>query len=180
MRADALRNRQRLLDAAKHLFATGTDTGPEAIAREAGVGVGTLYRHFPDREALAAAVYEDELAHVAAAAGELLAAHPPIAALRAWMDCFGDRLAAKRAMGDAMRSLAGSGIVTAQGTRARLAAAARELLDAGVADGTLRADVAADDLVVALLGVFLACPEPGQRDQAGRLLDLLVSGIETA
>jgi AcrR family transcriptional regulator len=178
MRADALRNRNRLLDAAKRLYSAGADTGPEAIAREAGVGVGTLYRHFPDRQALAAAVYEDELAHVAGAAGELLADHPPRAALRTWMDRFADRLVTKRAMADAMRSLVSSGAVTAQGTRARLAEAAREILAAGTADGSLRADVAADDLVVALLGICLSCPEPEQRAQAGRLMDLLLTGVD--
>ena len=178
MRADALRNRQRLLDAAKRRYTEGGDTGPEAIARAAGVGVGTLYRHFPDREALAAAVYEDELDHVAGAARELLAAHPPRPALRAWMDRFADRLAAKRAMADVMRSLATSGAVTVRGTRARLAEAASQILAAGAADGSLRADVAADDLVVALVGVCLACPEPDQRVQAGRLMDLLLAGVE--
>jgi AcrR family transcriptional regulator len=178
LRADAARNRQRLIDTAKRLFAADGDAGPEAIARAAGVGVGTLYRHFPDREALAAAVYEDELDRVARAAGELLAAHPPRQALRAWMDRFADRLATKRDMAEAMRSLVNSGAVTAQGTRTRLAEAAREILAAGAADGSLRADVSADDLVVLLLGICLSCPEPEQRDQAGRLMELLLTGID--
>ena len=176
-RADARRNRQLILDAAKRLYAAGEDAGPERIAREAGVGVGTLYRHFPNREALAAAVYDDELTLVAEAATDLLAALPPDRALRRWMDRFAQRLEHKRAMGDTMRALAASHGVTAHGTRARLAAAAQQLLDAGVAEGAFRPGSRGDDLVAALLGVCLACPEPDQQPQAARLMDLLMAGV---
>jgi AcrR family transcriptional regulator len=176
-RADAQRNREQILDAAKRLYAAGDFAGPERVAREAGVGVGTLYRHFPNREALAAAVYDDELTLVAQAADELLATLAPADALRRWMDRFARRLEHKRAMGDVMRALSGSQVVSAHHTRARLAAAAQRLLDAGIAAGDLRADARGDDLVAALLGICLACPEPEQQEQAGRLMDLLLAGV---
>ncbi|NKQ52209.1 TetR/AcrR family transcriptional regulator [Amycolatopsis sp. K13G38] len=176
-RADALRNRQQILAAAKRLYAAGEDAGPERVAREAGVGVGTLYRHFPNREALAAAVYDDELTLVANAADELLAGSPPAEALRGWMDRFARRLEDKRAMGDAMRALVASDIVTAHDSRARLAEAAQRLLDAGIAEGVFRAGSRGDDLVAALLGVHLACPETEHREQAGRLMDLVAAGF---
>jgi AcrR family transcriptional regulator len=176
-RADAQRNRTQILEAAKRLYAAGDFAGPERVAREAGVGVGTLYRHFPNREALAAAVYDDELTLVAEAAAELAAAHPPADALRRWMDRFAQRLEHKRAMGDVMRALADSHVVTAHGTRTRLAGAAQLLLDTGIAAGEFRAGSRGDDLVAALLGICLACPEPEQQEQAGRLMDLLVAGV---
>lgn len=172
-----MRNRQQILDAAKRLYAAGSDAGPERVAREAGVGVGTLYRHFPNREALAAAVYDDELTSVAQAAQELLEAHGPAEALRRWMDRFAQRLEHKRAMGDAMRALVATEAVTAHDSRARLAEAAQSLLDAGVAGDVFRPGVRGDDLVAALLGIHLACPEPEQREQAERLMDLLMAGV---
>ena len=88
LRADAQRNRDRLLEVAAHAFAAGEDPTLEAIAREAGVGIGTLYRHFPTREALVEAAYRNELARLCDAAGDLLRTHPPEAALRLWMDRF--------------------------------------------------------------------------------------------
>src|ERR1035437_4616869 len=88
LRADALRNRARLVEAAKRVFASDGDFGPEAGARAAGVGIGTLYRHFPDRNDLAAAVYEDELDRVADSAHELLNTETPAHALSHWMDRF--------------------------------------------------------------------------------------------
>jgi AcrR family transcriptional regulator len=179
-RADAQRNRKQILDAAKRLYAAGDFAGPERVAREAGVGVGTLYRHFPNREALAAAVYDDELTLVAEAAGELLATSPPADALRAWMNRFAQRLEHKRAMGDVMRALADSRAVTAHDTRARLAGAAQHVLDAGIAAGTFRPGSRGDDLVAALLGICLACPEPEQQEQAARLMDLLLAGVRAS
>jgi AcrR family transcriptional regulator len=177
LRADALRNRARLVEAAKRVFATGGDIGPEAVAREAGVGVGTLYRHFPDRNDLAAAVYEDELLRVATSAQALLAERPPLEALRTWMDRFADRFENKRTMASALQSLIGSGAVTAGSTRARLGTAAQEILDAGIARGDIRPAVSGDDLVVALVGACMACTSDDSRDQLGRLFDLLAEGV---
>jgi AcrR family transcriptional regulator len=176
-RADAVRNRARILEAAKRVFADpALPHGPEAVAREAGVGVGTLYRHFPTTEALAAAVYEDDLDRVADAAGELAARLAPPEALRAWMDRFAERMAGKRAMADALRSvLHGEGRV--EQTRARLAEGVQRILDAGAADGSLRPGVDAQDLIAALVGIAVTTPADPSR--AGRLMDIVARGIRS-
>jgi AcrR family transcriptional regulator len=177
-RADAQRNRQRLVEAAREAFAAGGEKVTlEAVARAAGVGIGTLYRHFPTREALVEAVYRDHVGRLSASADELLASRPPDDALRAWMDRFADYMATKREMADALRAVIASGAVTSTQTREQLSAAVQTLLDAGVAAGTLRADVRAEDVVASTLGVFLVCVRPEQRTQAGRMLDLLMAGL---
>lgn len=175
MRADAQRNRERLVEVARRAFTTGdTKVSLEAVARAAKVGIGTLYRHFPTREALVEAVYRAERTRLCDSAAELLAANPPARALRAWMDRFADYVATKRDMADALRVLMAAGTITTSQARDELSAAARRLLDAGVADGTLRADVRAEDVTAALVGIFLVCTGP---DQATRLLDLLMDGL---
>lgn len=177
MRADARRNRDRLVEVARDAFASGEGKVPlEGIAREAGVGIGTLYRHFPTREALVEAVYRAELSRLCASAGELLSTHRPEAALRAWMDRFAEYVATKREMAEALRAVIASGAITSSQARKELSAAVEILLDAGVADGTFRAGVAAEDVVAGTVGAFLACG-PEQREQSGRLLDLLVEGL---
>ena len=177
-RADAQRNRQRLIEVAHHAFTTGDGkVSLEAVAKEAGVGIGTLYRHFPTREALVEAVYLAERGRLCDAADELLAEQPPALALRTWMDRFADYIATKREMADALRALIADGTVTRSQARTELGSAVRRMLDAGAADGTIRRDVEAEDVVVALVGVFSVCTLPEQRDQAGRLLDLLMNGL---
>jgi AcrR family transcriptional regulator len=179
VRADARRNRDRLLEAAAATFgaADGRPVSLESIARAAGVGIGTLYRHFPSRELLIEAVYRAELAEVAAAADQLLRRHPPKEALRRWMDRYAGFVAAKRGMAESLRAMVDSGAPGApepSQTRASIVGAVEMLLRAGADDGTLRADVGADDVVSSLLGIFLVSGSP---DQTGRLLDLLVAGI---
>lgn len=177
-RADAQRNRQRLIEVAQRAFTAGdAKVSLEAVAKEAGVGIGTLYRHFPTREALVEAVYLAERRRLCDAADALLAEHPPERALRRWMDRFADYVATKREMADALRALIADGTVTRSAARAELSEAVRRLLDAGAAGGTLRADANAEDVVVALVGVFSVCALPEQREQAGRLLDLLMDGL---
>ncbi|MGV9675736.1 TetR/AcrR family transcriptional regulator [Nocardia sp. NPDC003482] len=177
-RADAQRNRRRLLDAARAEFGgSGENVTLEAIARAAGVGIGTLYRHFPTREALVEAVYRDERTRLCDKAIELLADHPPEIALRRWMDRFGDYIAIKHEMAETLRAMIASGAVTATAARAELSGAVGAILEAGVAAGTLRDDVLAEDVVVALLGIFLVCREPEQREQAQRMADLLMRGL---
>jgi AcrR family transcriptional regulator len=177
LRADAQRNRDRLLEVAVRALSRG---GPEvtldAIAKEAGVGIGTLYRHFPTREALIDAAYRSELARLCDSAGDLLRDLPPDQALRAWMDRFADYMTAKRGMGDALRALIASGGDPFSESRDRLTAAVTKLLRAGAAAGTLRPDVSPDDVLVGLNGISLAT-DPERRDQAGRLLDLLMDGL---
>jgi AcrR family transcriptional regulator len=177
LRADAQRNRDRLLEVAAHAFAAGEDPTLEAIAREAGVGIGTLYRHFPTREALVEAAYRNELARLCDAAEDLLRTHPPEAALRLWMDRFVDYMTTKRGMKEALRAVMASGANPFAHSRDRLVEALDVLLRAGVEAGTLRPDADATDLLAGLSGVSLAAGEPAQRPQAGRLLDLLVDGL---
>jgi AcrR family transcriptional regulator len=173
LRADAQRNRDRLVETARSAFSAGEDPTLEAIAREAGVGIGTLYRHFPTREALVEAVYRSELEAVCASAAHLLAEEAPDVALRVWMDRYGEFVRTKRGMADSLRAILAAG--AGGETRPRIASAVGGMLEAGARQGVLRGDVAADDVVVALLGAFLATP--GQEAQTARLLDLLVDGL---
>ena len=176
LRADARRNRERLLAAAAAAFGAA-DGGPvslESIARDAGVGIGTLYRHFPTRDVLVEAVYRAELAGVAAAAGQLLTRHAPKVALRRWMDRYASFVAAKRGMAESLHAMFDSGAVQPSQTRDSIAGAVELLLNAGADAGSLRSDVQADDVVSSLIGIFLASGSP---NQTGRLLDLLVAGV---
>jgi AcrR family transcriptional regulator len=175
LRADAKRNRDRLLAVAVRAFSQdGPDVPLDAIAREAGVGIGTLYRHFPTREALVEAAYRTELDKLCDAAPALLTTLPPDRALRAWMDRFVDYMTTKRGMAEALKAVIASGGNPYAVSRDRLLTAVGSLLDAGIAAGVLRADVPAADVLTSLSGVTLAATE---REQAGRLLDLLVDGL---
>ena len=175
-RSDARRNHERLLEAATAAFATaeGRPVSLESIARAAGVGIGTLYRHFPNREALVETIYRAELAEVAAAAGQLLQRHPPKTALRHWMDRYAEFVAAKRGMAESLHAIFDSGAMEPSQTRDSIVGAVELLLRAGADDATLRADVQADDVVSSLIGIFLAS---GSAEQRRRMLDLLVAGI---
>ncbi len=174
-RADARRNRERLLEVATAAFAASEGQVPlESIARDAGVGIGTLYRHFPTREALVEAVYRTELAEVSASAAELLGCHPPAEALRRWMDRYAEFVAAKKGMAESLRVIADSGAIEPNETRESIVAAVSSLLQAGAADGSLRSDVRADDVVVSLLGLLFAS---SSREQSSRVLDLLMNGL---
>jgi AcrR family transcriptional regulator len=176
IRSDARRNRERLLEVATAAFASadGRPVSLESIARDARVGIGTLYRHFPNREALVEAIYRTELAEVAAAAGQLLKRHPPKAALRRWMDRYASFVAAKRGMAESLHAMVDSGAVEISQTRDSIIGAVDMLLRAGADDGSLRSDVRADDVLSSLLGIFLVSGSP---DQTGRMLDLLVAGV---
>lgn len=179
MRADAHRNRERLIEIATAAFAAadGTTVSLEGIAREAGVGIGTLYRHFPNREALVEAVYSTELAEVSASAAELLERHPPVEALSRWMARYADFVAAKRGMAESLGALFASGAVAPGDTRASILGAVDALLTAGAADGSLRSDVGPDDVVSSLVGIAIAS---NSTEQANRMRALLVDGLVAA
>jgi AcrR family transcriptional regulator len=178
VRADARRNRERLLEAAVRAFASdGADVTLEAIAKTVGVGIGTLYRHFPTRDALVEAAYRQELAHLCDAVPGLLRSLAPDEATRAWMDRFIDYMTTKRYMAGALQAVIASGGDPYAESRARLIAAITTLLTAGISAGTIRADVEPNDVLLALSGVSLAAGAPDQREQAGRLLNLLVDGL---
>jgi AcrR family transcriptional regulator len=177
LRADARRNRDQLLAVAVRAFSQdGPDVPLDAIAREAGVGIGTLYRHFPTREALVEAAYRTELDRLCDAAPVLLAGLPPDEALRAWMDRFVDYMTTKRGMADALKAVIASGGNPYAHSRDRMMTAVASLLAAGVSAGALRSDVVPADVLAGLSGVTLAA---AGREQAGRLLDLLLDALRT-
>jgi AcrR family transcriptional regulator len=178
LRADAQRNRDQLLTTAVAAFSSeGGDVTLESIARAAGVGIGTLYRHFPSREALVDAAYRSELARLCDSVPELLSAMTPDKAVRSWMDSFVDYMTTKRGMAEALRAVVASGGNPFAESRARLVGAISALLQAGVQAGLLRAGLNPDDVLVGISGVSVLAAEPAQREQAGRLLDLLMDGL---
>jgi AcrR family transcriptional regulator len=181
MRADARENREKLLRAAgRHFSASGPDVSLELIARTAGVGIGTLYRHFPTREALIEAVYRNEVDQLCAAALELLAERQPDAALEEWMERFVSYAMTKRGLLGALKSVAASQSELFPTTRRRLLAAVGELLDAGIAAGRIRADVEPEDVLTSMNAVWTIAAE-GERwaAQARRVLSLLMDGLRS-
>jgi AcrR family transcriptional regulator len=178
LRADARRNRDRLLSVAVRAFSQdGPDVTLDAIAKDAGVGIGTLYRHFPTREALIEAAYRSELARLCDAVPDLLRDMPPDEATRTWMDRYLEYMTTKRGMADALRVVIASGGTPYAQSRDRLITAITSLLQAGAASGALRADIEPADVLASLSGISLAAGEPAQRAQARRLLDLLMDGL---
>jgi len=183
LRADARRNRDKLLEAATAAFADaadavdGQDVALETIAARAGLGIGTLYRHFPSRDALVLAAYQHEVDALCAAAADLLAARPADEALRAWAERFADYVATKRRMGNALRSAAASDSPLLAQTRARILDALRLLLEAGAASGTLRADVDPTDVMRVINGIWYVPSGPQWRQDVGRMLDLVIDGL---
>lgn len=178
LRADARQNRDRLLEAAAEAFARpGADTSLRAIAQQAGVGVGTLYRRFATREDLIEATYRNETARLCRRAPELLETMGPVPALREWMNRFVDYMQTKHGMSDALpRILADrNGLRTA--SRDLLREAIRTMLAAGVTAGVVRDDVSADDVMMSLGGITLIANGEHDRSLATRLLDLLIAGI---
>ncbi|MFE4254039.1 TetR/AcrR family transcriptional regulator [Streptomyces sp. NPDC056910] len=179
-RADGQRNRALLLTVALRMF---TERGPEVpfteIAKEAGVGVGTVYRHFPTRENLIEAAYRAELDAVCAAAGELLNEVRPGDALRIWMDRFIDYMTTKIGLTEAIRTVIAAGGKPFMHSRTRLGEAVSSLLSATTAARITRPGLDPDDVVMSLSGIAMAAGGPGQRDQAGRMLDLLYEGMRT-
>jgi len=180
VRADAQRNRQALMTAARGAFAAQDAVTLEDVARAAGVGIGTLYRHFPTREALVEAVYAAELDAVTGSAPGLLTELTPPAALRALMDRYASFAAAKRGMVDTLRAGWASGRIATPATRERLTATIATILVAGARDGSLRPDVEADDVTTLLLGVFLATTQSATEKRTGALLNLLVDALRPA
>ncbi|WP_028066108.1 TetR/AcrR family transcriptional regulator [Solirubrobacter soli] len=173
-RADARRNREKLLNAAGELFATvGTEVSLDAVAKGAGVGIGTLYRHFPTRDALVEAAYRAEVEHLCEAAEALLKAHPPDVALERWMERFVAYAETKKGMRGALTQIVAGGSDVYAETRVQILSALGELLAAGVEAGVLRSDVTADDIWRAMGPVW----STDDRDQIATLLKLLMDGL---
>ena len=180
-RADAARNRDQLLAVATRVFvAAGDEPSMRAIAREAGVGIATLYRHFPTRESLVDAIYRDQVGRLTTGARELLGRLAPAAAMRRWMDLFGDWIATKNGMLDTLLAMIESGEIAHAQTRTELLAAITTILDAGRAVGDLRSDVTPEDIAASLIGIFTVAPRPDHEAKAGRLLNLLMDGLRPA
>ena len=178
LRADAQRNREKLLAAAADVFATeGTDVSLERIAKRAGVGIGTLYRHFPTRDALVEAVYRNEVELVCRAADELLADHEPGDALALWMDRYVTYAAAKRGIKSALHSLTASNSELFAESRAQITGAIAKLVEAGVAAGTIRSDVDPEDVLLATGAIWNNLDAPDWEDRARRLLGLVMDGL---
>ena len=178
LRADATRNREQLLEVATRVFASSdAEASMRAIAREAGVGIATLYRHFPTREALVEAVYRDQVVRLTNGARQLLADLPPAAALRRWMDLFGEWIATKNGMLDTLTAVIGSGSLSHASTRDELLNAISTILDAGRAAGDLRPDVTAEEISASLIGIFTVAHQSGHAVTADRLLDILLDGL---
>jgi AcrR family transcriptional regulator len=173
-RTDAVRNRGRIVEAATRALAAGGPVKIETIAREAGVGVGTLYRNFPSRDALVEAVYRSELDRLCAMAAHLVTDLPPADALREWMRRYQDFVATKHGMAEALRAVIASGAINSGNTREHLEVAIATILDAGRADGSLRADVPPADVSASMAGIMLTAADT---DQATRMLQLLVDGL---
>ena len=177
-RADAQRNRAMLIDAARELLSERAgDFSLEGVARRAGVGIGTLYRHFPTRELLVAAVYEAEVDALATQAAEYLKREPALEALRAWLGDFSEFAAAKRGMRDVLRSIGLNDALSGSHTavRTRMADAIAPLLRAGAEESTIRPDVSPDDVVILVAGALM--PHDVDSDQTARLLDLIITAL---
>ena len=155
----------------------GPDVTLESIAADAGVGIGTLYRHFPTREALIEAAYRSELERLCAAVPGLIQTLPADIAMRTWMDRFIDYLVTKHGMAEALRMVIASGGNPFAQSRKSLLEAIGSLLKAGAHQGKLRGDIDPSDVMFGISGVSLVAGESDQRDQAGRLLDLLLDGL---
>lgn len=180
LRADAQRNEDRLLQAAAAAFAReGAGASVKDIAREAGVGVGTLYRRFPSKELLIEATYRHEVQRLCEAAPHLAATQPPVDALRTWMESFIDFMAAKQGMADALRVILTDDREKLH-TRALLADAIDHLLAHAKGRSVTRPDVSAQDVLMALGGISLMASDEEQGDLATRLIDLLLHGIVTS
>ena len=177
-RADAERNREQLIAASKAAFTErGAEAPLEDIARRAGVGIATLYSHFPTREALLAAVYRREVTQLAAAADRLLAERPPLAALEAWLGQLVDYLATKRVVAPALQASAGEGSAAYAAGGAAVADAMRRVMEAALASGEMRADVSPDDLMRLIAGLANGYDRPEWPASTRRLIGVLMAGL---
>src|ERR1700734_4066408 len=180
-RMDALRNRERILEVAKEAFTRhGAATSLDDIAKQAGGGAGTLYRHFPTRDALIEAVYRSEVEKLAAAAHGFAAAMSPIEALRAWLLLFIDYIAAKHIIAPALNSVAGGPSRLYEGSRSLVQEAIEELVKRAKKSGDVRRDIDASDLLRAVIGVSYVRSGGDWQQSARRLVDILIAGSRPA
>ena len=176
-RADAQRNRERILEVAKLAFTrSGANTSLDDIASEAGVGPGTLYRHFPNREELLQAVYRSEMEKLAAAEWKFAQSMPPIEALRAWLLLFVEAIEAKQLIAPALNTLLGDPKKVFAASYAQMQQAIHALVKRAIKSGDIRKDVEPMDLLRALVGVAYVPSHPDWQQSARRLVDILIAG----
>ena len=177
-RADSIRNRERLLDAATAIFSTGgSQASLEAVARHAGVGIGTLYRHFPTREALFEAVYRHEVDHLGELARQLALEADPVGALRSWLHANVRLVAAKKGLVEGLQLVAHGSTELKAYSFEQLTMAAGLLLDRAVTAGAIRSDIAPEDLLRTLVGIFYSQNNVDWQPTALRLVDVFVDGL---
>jgi AcrR family transcriptional regulator len=180
-RADAQRNRERILEVAKEAFTrSGANASLDDIAKQAGVGPGTLYRHFPTREELLQAVYRSELEKLAAAEGKFAQTMTPIEALRAWLLLFVDAIAAKELIAPALNTLVGDHKKIFAASYAQMQEAIRSLVKRAIESGDIRKELVPMDLLRALVGVAHVTTSPDWQQSAKRLVDILITGSRPA
>jgi AcrR family transcriptional regulator len=176
-RTDAQRNRERILEVAKEAFTrSGANTSLDDIAKQAGVGAGTLYRHFPTRDELLKAVYRTEVEKLAAAQRKFAETLPPIEALRAWLLLFVDYIATKQIIAPALNTLVGGPSKVFEASYAQVWEAIRALVKRAIKSGDIRKDLDPIDLLRALIGVANVATNPDRQRSARRLVDILVIG----
>lgn len=176
-RADARQNRERILEVAKTAFAHhGANASLDDIAKAAGVGAGTLYRHFPTRDALIEAVYRTEVEKLAAAAQKFAQSMPPVEALRAWMLLFVDHIAAKQIIAPALNAYVGGASKLYESSRTQMQEAIGSLVKRAIKSGDIRRDTNPFDLLRALIGVSNVSSIPDWQQSAKRLVDILIAG----
>lgn len=177
LRTDAQRNRQRILEVAKEAFTrSGANASLDDIAKQAGVGPGTLYRHFPTRDALLEAVYRTEVEKLASAEQKFAQTMPPTEALRAWMLLFTDYIATKKIIAPALSAQVGDHSKVIEASYAPIHEAIRALVKRAINSGDIRRDLDPVDLLRALIGVAYTSASPDWQQSARRLVDILISG----
>ncbi|MEF2071103.1 TetR/AcrR family transcriptional regulator [Consotaella aegiceratis] len=180
LRADALRNRERLMEEAKTAFTEqGPDVSLEEIARRAEVGIGTLYRHFPNRQAILEAVYRREIEQLGAAADRLLRELPPAEAMRQWLRLSIDYMATKKVIAAAFTAAVGNPSALYEFSGNLLAESIETLLAAAIAAGDVRPDVKTADIMAVMMGVAATTSAPDWRESAVRLTDILIAGLQS-
>ena len=176
-RADAQRNRDRVLEVAKEAFTRlGADASLDDVAKQAGVGAGTLYRHFPTRDELLKAVYRSEVEKLALAEQKFAETMPPMEALRAWMLLFVDYIATKKIIAPALNNLVGDTSTVFEASYAQIWEAIRALVKRAINSGDIRNDLDPIDLLRALIGVANVASSPDWQQSARRLVDILITG----
>jgi AcrR family transcriptional regulator len=177
LRADARENRQRILQVAHDMLAVSSDASLNSIAKAAGVGPGTLYRHFPTREDLVLAVYRHDVQHLVDSVPELLEEHPPLDAFRCWFERLASYVRIKHGLGDALGPAVKEDVV--RDTYEPVLAAIGVLLHAGVEAGAIRRGLDPDDILLIMGALWRVPPGEHGEAQAQRLLDLAIEGIRS-